>query len=160
MSSARLRRPLSATEPEAVHDESTGFCSELHRGGGSNARPFSRTGRERPVDPDRPGGGLLPEARGADNHQCRGDLHVPHGLAHAAQVQAAVAFAAHHSVRLRDLQNAAGAYIAQRLKCEAALVSSGAASALSLGTAGCMTMGNPDERKTFRRGPARSRTRS
>jgi L-seryl-tRNA(Ser) seleniumtransferase len=35
------------------------------------------------------------------------------------EVQAAVAFAAHHSVRLRDLQNAAGAYIAQRLKCEA-----------------------------------------
>src|SRR5436190_12388535 len=63
------------------------------------------------------------------------------------EVQAAVAFAAHHSVRLRDLQNAAGAYIAQRLKCEAALVSSGAASALSLGTAGCMIMGNPDGAK-------------
>lgn len=69
------------------------------------------------------------------------------------EVQAAVAFAAHHSVRLRDLQNAAGAYIAQRLKCEAALVSSGAASALSLGTAGCMTMGNPDGAKDV---PART----
>jgi L-seryl-tRNA(Ser) seleniumtransferase len=69
------------------------------------------------------------------------------------EVQAAVAFAAHHSVRLRDLQNAAGAYIAQRLKCEAALVSSGAASALSLGTAGCMTIGNPDGAKDI---PART----
>jgi len=69
------------------------------------------------------------------------------------EVQAAVAFAAHHSVRLRDLQNAAGAYIAQRLKCEAALVSSGAASALSLGTAGCMTMGQPDGAKDV---PART----
>ena len=69
------------------------------------------------------------------------------------EVQAAVAFAAHHSVRLRDLQNAAGAYIAQRLKCEAALVSSGAASALSLGTAGCMTMDQPDGAKDV---PART----
>ena len=69
------------------------------------------------------------------------------------EVQAAVAFAAHHSVRLRDLQNAAGAYIAQRLKCEAALVSSGAASALSLGTAGCMTIDKPDGAKDV---PART----
>ena len=69
------------------------------------------------------------------------------------EVQAAVAFAAHHSVRLRDLQNAAGAYIAQRLKCEAALVSSGAASALSLGTAGCMTVDHPDGAKDV---PART----
>ena len=33
-----------------------------------------------------------------------------------AEVQAAVAFAANHSVRLRDLQSAAGAYVAQRLQ--------------------------------------------
>ena len=63
------------------------------------------------------------------------------------EVQAAVAFAANHAVRLRDLQNAAGTYIARRLKCEAALVSAGAACALSLGTAGCMTLGNPDGAK-------------
>jgi L-seryl-tRNA(Ser) seleniumtransferase len=60
------------------------------------------------------------------------------------EVQAAVAFAASHPVRLRDLQAAAGAYIAKRVKAEAALVSSGAAAALSLGTAGCLTVGNPD----------------
>ena len=70
-----------------------------------------------------------------------------------AEVQAAVAIAANHSVRLRDLQVAAGAYIAQRLQCEAALVSCGAASALSLGTAGCMTRGNPDGSKDV---PART----
>ncbi|MEP7347245.1 MAG: aminotransferase class V-fold PLP-dependent enzyme [Gemmatimonadaceae bacterium] len=69
------------------------------------------------------------------------------------EVQAAVAIAANHSVRLRDLQVAAGAYIAQRLQCEAALVSCGAASALSLGTAGCMTAGNPDGAKDL---PARA----
>ncbi len=69
------------------------------------------------------------------------------------EVQAAVAFAANHSVRLRDLQAAAGAYIAKRLHCEAALVSCGAASALSLGTAGCMTLGMPEGAKDV---PART----
>jgi len=58
------------------------------------------------------------------------------------QVQAAVAEAARHPVRLAELQQKAGEYIARRLKCEAALVSAGAASALTLGTAACMTVGN------------------
>ena len=43
-------------------------------------------------------------------------------------VQAAVAAAAHHPVRLAELQQKAGEYIAQRLQCEAALVTAGAAS--------------------------------
>jgi L-seryl-tRNA(Ser) seleniumtransferase len=57
-------------------------------------------------------------------------------------VQAAVAQAARHPVRLAELQRKSGEYIAGRLKCEAALVSAGAASALTLGTAACMTVGN------------------
>jgi L-seryl-tRNA(Ser) seleniumtransferase len=57
-------------------------------------------------------------------------------------VQAAVAGAAKHPVRLAELQQKSGDYIAKRLKCEAALVSAGAASALTLGTAACMTVGN------------------
>src|SRR5689334_5388466 len=57
-------------------------------------------------------------------------------------VQAAVARAAQHPVRLGDLQKAAGEYIAKKLKCEAALVSDGAASALTLGTAGCIMVAN------------------
>jgi L-seryl-tRNA(Ser) seleniumtransferase len=57
-------------------------------------------------------------------------------------VQAAVAEAAKHPVRLAELHQKAGEYIAGRLKCEAALVSAGAASALTLGTAACMTVGN------------------
>jgi L-seryl-tRNA(Ser) seleniumtransferase len=60
------------------------------------------------------------------------------------QVAAAVAAAANHPVRLAELQQKAGEYIAQRLHCEAALVSAGAASALTLGTAACMTVGNRD----------------
>jgi seryl-tRNA(Sec) selenium transferase len=59
------------------------------------------------------------------------------------QVQDAIMVASRHAVRLRDLQNAAGVYLAKRLQCEAALVTAGAASALSLGAAGCMTVGNP-----------------
>src|SRR5215472_19013700 len=57
-------------------------------------------------------------------------------------VQAAVARAAKHPVRLNELQKAAGEYIAKRLQCEAALVTNGAASALTLGTAACMTRAN------------------
>jgi L-seryl-tRNA(Ser) seleniumtransferase len=58
------------------------------------------------------------------------------------QVRAAVDAAAKHPVRLAELQQKAGEYIARRLKCEAAMVTAGAASALTLGTAACMTVGN------------------
>jgi L-seryl-tRNA(Ser) seleniumtransferase len=66
-------------------------------------------------------------------------------------VQAAVARAAKHPVRLNELQKAAGEYIAKLLHCEAALVTDGAASALTLGTAACMTLNN---RAAVRRIPA------
>ncbi|MFN0178868.1 MAG: aminotransferase class V-fold PLP-dependent enzyme [Gemmatimonadales bacterium] len=56
-------------------------------------------------------------------------------------VQDAVAQAAKSPVRLRDLQLAAGRYLANRLHCEAAMVTCGAASALSIGTAAAMTLG-------------------
>src|SRR5271170_6351528 len=58
------------------------------------------------------------------------------------QVQAAVARAAKHPVRLLELQKAAGEYLAKQLHCEAALVSAGASSALTLGMAGCLTVAN------------------
>jgi L-seryl-tRNA(Ser) seleniumtransferase len=54
-------------------------------------------------------------------------------------VQAAVARAAKYPVRLVELQTAAGEYLARKLRCEAAMVTAGAASALTLGTAACMT---------------------
>lgn len=57
-------------------------------------------------------------------------------------VQAAVAEAAKHPVFLEDLQQAAGKYLAQKLRCEAAMVTAGAASAVTLGTAACMTVAN------------------
>lgn len=59
-------------------------------------------------------------------------------------VQAAVAKAAKHPVRLLELQQKAGEYLARRLQCEAALVTDGAASALTLGTAACVTRATKD----------------
>jgi L-seryl-tRNA(Ser) seleniumtransferase len=58
------------------------------------------------------------------------------------QVQHAVAQAALHPVVLKDLQKASGEYIAKRLRCEAALVSSGASAALTLATAACLANAN------------------
>jgi len=57
-------------------------------------------------------------------------------------VQAAVARAAETPVRLLELQKAAGEYLARKLNCEAAMVTAGAASALTLGAAGCLTVAN------------------
>jgi L-seryl-tRNA(Ser) seleniumtransferase len=54
------------------------------------------------------------------------------------QVRSAVARAALHPVVLKDLQLASGAYIAKKLRCESALVTSGASAALTLATAACI----------------------
>jgi len=58
------------------------------------------------------------------------------------QVLAAVQKAALHPVRLHDLQQKAGEYIARRLNCEGAIVTSGAAGAISLATAACIQYAN------------------
>lgn len=58
------------------------------------------------------------------------------------EVQAAIALAARRPVNLTELLDASGAYLAKQLRCEAALVTSGAAAALVVGTAACVTMGN------------------
>ena len=57
------------------------------------------------------------------------------------EVQAAVALASRQPVNLNELHEAAGAYLAKRLRCEAALVTAGAAAALTVGTAACVTVG-------------------
>src|SRR5215813_12128275 len=58
------------------------------------------------------------------------------------EVQAAVALAAKKPVNLNELLEASGTYLAKQLHCEAALVTSGAAAALVVGTAACITIGN------------------
>jgi L-seryl-tRNA(Ser) seleniumtransferase len=60
------------------------------------------------------------------------------------EVQAAISIASQHPVQLEELLQASGEYLAKRLQCEAALVTAGAASALTLGTAACVTRGNGD----------------
>ena len=58
------------------------------------------------------------------------------------EVQAAIALAAKQPVNLNELLDASGEYLAKRLRCQAALVTSGAAAALVVGTAACVTHGN------------------
>ncbi|WP_263383806.1 selenocysteine synthase [Granulicella arctica] len=58
------------------------------------------------------------------------------------QVQRAVAHAALHPVFLKDLQRASGEYLAKRLRCEGAVVTSGASAALTLATAACIMSAN------------------
>jgi len=58
------------------------------------------------------------------------------------QVQRAVAQAALHPVVLKDLQQASGEYLAKKLRCEGALVTSGASAALTLATAACIASAN------------------
>src|SRR5437764_3687931 len=57
-------------------------------------------------------------------------------------VHAAISLAARQPVNLNELLDASGEYLAKRLRCEAALVTAGAAAALVVGTAACVTRGN------------------
>ncbi len=59
------------------------------------------------------------------------------------EVIKAINYAALQYVRLDELQEKAGERIAELLKCEAAMVTSGAASAITLGTAAVLTGGDP-----------------
>ena len=59
------------------------------------------------------------------------------------EVMKAINFASLQYVRLEELQEKAGERIAELLKCEAAMVTAGAASAITLGTAGVVTGGDP-----------------
>jgi uncharacterized pyridoxal phosphate-dependent enzyme len=63
------------------------------------------------------------------------------------EVIKAINYAALQFVKLEDLQERAGERIAELLKCEAAMVTSGAASAITLGTAAILTGGDPEKAK-------------
>jgi uncharacterized pyridoxal phosphate-dependent enzyme len=58
------------------------------------------------------------------------------------EVQRAVAEAAKHPVHLTELQLRAGEYLAKKLRCEGAVVTCGASSALTLATAACVASAN------------------
>jgi L-seryl-tRNA(Ser) seleniumtransferase len=56
----------------------------------------------------------------------------------------AIEYASKQYVRLNELQDAVGKRIAELIGCEAAMVTSGAAAALTVGTAGCITGKNQE----------------
>src|SRR5579883_1313500 len=60
------------------------------------------------------------------------------------EVVRAIESVSRHFVRLDELHDAVGKRIAALLGCEAAMVPSGAAAGLTLGTAACITGSNPD----------------
>lgn len=61
------------------------------------------------------------------------------------EVVGAIRYASGQYVRLDDLQDACGRRIAELIGCEAATVTAGAASAITLGTAGVLSGNNPDK---------------
>lgn len=61
------------------------------------------------------------------------------------EVIKAINYAALQFVKLEDLQDKVGDRLAELLQCEWAMVTSGAASAITLGTAAAMTGGDPDK---------------
>jgi len=61
------------------------------------------------------------------------------------EVMEAMRAASKHYVNLTELQDAVGKRIAELLGCEAAMVTSGAAGALTVGTAACITGKDPDK---------------
>lgn len=63
------------------------------------------------------------------------------------EVIQAINYAAKQYVRLEELQDRVGERIAELLKCEAAMVTTGAASAITFGTAAVLTGGDPDKVK-------------
>jgi len=73
------------------------------------------------------------------------------------EVMEAINYASKHFVPLNDLHDAVGKRLASLLKCEAAMVTAGAASALTLGTAACLTGTDP---KKIRRLPDIERMKS
>lgn len=94
-----------------------------------------------------------PPAKGVDYYQklgvtpfinAAGTYTVLSGSTMPEEVQAAIALASLEPVNILELHEAAGAYLAKRLKCEAALVTSGAAAGLTLGMAACLTHGNKE----------------
>jgi hypothetical protein len=74
-------------------------------------------------------------------------------------VQEAVALAAKKWVRIRELQQKAGAYVANRLKTEGCCITAGAASAITMAAAACIRRPTTAARSTFRALSARPNTR-
>jgi len=76
---------------------------------------------------------------------CRGTLTYLSGSLMLPEVVEAINSTSTEFANLNDVQDKVGARIAELLKCEAAMVTAGAASAMTLGTAACITGTDSDK---------------
>ena len=131
------RRKLLRKGSEAIVAGGVGACAAAVAGAVPSTAAVAALDRAKGVDYyDKLG--LIPFINAAGTYTILSASIMPD------EVQAAVALAAKKPVHLLELQEAAGNYLAKRLRCGGALVSSGASAGLTLGTAACITMGNKD----------------
>jgi len=138
MSAKMSRRKLLRKGSEAIVAGSVGACATMVTGSipvavAAGAAPLPAKGVDYYEKL-----GLVPFINAAGTYTILSASTMPD------EVQAAVALAAKKPVHLLELHEAAGTYLAQKLRCGGALVTSGASAGLTLGTAACMTLGNKE----------------
>jgi L-seryl-tRNA(Ser) seleniumtransferase len=138
MSAKMSRRKLLRKGSEAIVAGSVGACATLITGSipvavAAGAIPVPAKGVDYYEKL-----GLVPFINAAGTYTILSASTMPD------EVQAAIALAAKRPVHLLELHEAAGTYLAQKLRCGGALVTSGASAGLTLGTAACMTLGNKE----------------
>jgi len=138
MSAKMSRRKLLRKGSEAIVAGSVGACATLVTGAipvavavGASPVPAKGVDYYEKL-------GLVPFINAAGTYTILSASTMPD------EVQAAIALAAKKPVHLLELHEAAGTYLAQKLRCGGALVTSGASAGLTLGTAACMTLGNQE----------------
>jgi len=131
------RRKLLREGSEAIVAGSVGACAAAVSGVVPAATAAAAPGSAKGVDYYEKLG-LVPFINAAGTYTILSASIMPD------EVQAAISLAAKKPVHLLELQEAAGNYLAKKLRCGGALVTSGASAGLTLGTAACITLGNKD----------------
>jgi len=131
------RRKLLRKGSEAIVAGSVGACAAAVSGAVPTAIAAAAPGSPKGVDYYEKLG-LVPFINAAGTYTILSASVMPD------EVQAAISLAAKKPVHLLELHEAAGNYLAKKLRCGGALVTSGASAGLTLGTAACITLGNKD----------------
>jgi len=131
------RRKLLRKGSEAIVAGSVGACAAAVSGAVPTAIAAAAPGSPKGVDYYEKLG-LVPFINAAGTYTILSASIMPD------EVQAAISLAAKKPVHLLELHEAAGNYLAKKLRCGGALVTSGASAGLTLGTAACITLGNKD----------------
>ena len=137
MSEKMSRRKLLRKGSEAIVAGGVGACAAAVAGAAAATEAVAAPAAAKGVDYYEKLG-LIPFINAAGTYTILSASTMPD------EVQAAVALAAKKPVHLLELHEAAGNYLAKKLRCGGALVTSGASAGLTLGTAACITMGNKD----------------